>query len=158
MLRIAKILKSNGTDGGVLVSAPEYELETIQEPVYIIFDGLPVPFFILDCTPKGSVRYILHLNDVNSLSDAEELVGRDIFLEDEDEQDTRDEDFTGWTLLDKGVPCGTISGLEPIPGNPCLYLDRPDGTQILVPLHEDLILSADPASRTLNLNLPEGLW
>jgi hypothetical protein len=42
--------------------------------------------------------------------------------------------------------------MEPIPGNLCLYVG-----ETLVPLHPDLILSADPATRILDLDLPEGL-
>ena len=53
MLQIAKILKSNGVEGGLLVSAPEFDLETIKGPVLIEFDGLPVPFFMEECTPRG---------------------------------------------------------------------------------------------------------
>jgi len=79
------------------------------------------------------------------------VVGRELFADIEDEED--DEiDFTGWTILDKGKPIGICSGLEPIPGNPCLYIG-----DTLVPLHEDLILSIDEETRTLDLNLPEGL-
>ena len=46
MFRIAKVLKSNGISGDLLVSAPEVDLAEITGPVFIEFDGLPVPFFI----------------------------------------------------------------------------------------------------------------
>ena len=46
MQRIGQVLKSNGRDGELLVSfsgiAPE-EID-LEEPVFIEFDGLPVPF------------------------------------------------------------------------------------------------------------------
>ena len=46
MLQIAKILKSNGTDGGLLIGVRDIEVGQIdlQGPVFIEFDGLPVPF------------------------------------------------------------------------------------------------------------------
>jgi len=46
MIQIAKILRSDNTDGGILVGS-EYALEELagNEPVYIEFDGLKVPFF-----------------------------------------------------------------------------------------------------------------
>ena len=99
----------------------------------------------------GTDTCLIHLNDITSLADAEEVVGRGLFIEGEWEEE-EELDFTGWTLLNRGVQVGTVTGMEPIPGNLCLYVG-----DALVPLHEDLIISADPATRTLNLNLPDGL-
>ena len=177
MLQIAKILKSNGTDGGLLIGVHDIEVGQIdlQEPVFIEFDGLPVPFFIQDLQQRGNSKAIIHLNDIDSLADAEEVVGRALYIEGEWEEE-EEMDFTGWTLLNRGERVGTVTGMEPIPGNLCLYV-RPDrhsptrsanlgstsssfaGStgESLVPLHPDLILSADPAARTLDLDLPDGL-
>ncbi len=154
MLQIAKILKSNGTDGGVLIGLYDIAPEEIdlKEPVYIEFDGLPVPFFILDITPKGTSKAVIHLNDVVNLADADELTGRAVMADLEFEDETF-EDFTGWTVLDKGKKVGVCTGLEPIPGNPCLTIG-----EILIPLHEDFIIEANPARRELNLDLPQGLY
>ena len=76
MLQIAKILKSNGTDGGLLIGVRDIEVGQIdlQEPVFIEFDGLPVPFFIQDLQQRGTSKAIIHLNDITSLADAEEVM------------------------------------------------------------------------------------
>ena len=154
MLQIAKILKSNGTDGGLLIGLHDIDASEIdlEEPVYITFDGLPVPFFILDITPKGTSKAIIHLNDIRNLEDAEEVVGRHLSLDAEWEEET-DDDFTGWKVWDRGRELGVVTGVEPIPGNPCLYVG-----DIIFPLHPDFIVSADPAKRELRLELPEGLY
>ena len=168
MLAIARILKSYGTDGGLLVSS-DVDLESLEkgEPVYIVYDGLEVPFFISACTPKGS-RYILHLTDISTLEDADEVVGRDILADVAEEADGPD--FIGWTVYDAGaVPdsagaagrsgkarprlLGTVTDDAPIPGNYCLYVG-----ELMIPLHEDFIVSADPERRELVLNLPAGLY
>ena len=153
MLPVAKIIKSNGTSGDVLIGLLDFELSDFStlEPVYIYFDGLPVPFFLFLISPKGSTRAIVHLTDVDSLQDAEELVGREIFIDAEEDDDSL-EDFTGWTLYNGEHLVGVVEGLEDIPGNPCLIVE-----DALIPLHEDLIISADPATRTLVMDLPEGL-
>ena len=157
MLAVAKVIKSFGTDGGLLLSS-DVDLESLdfKEPVFIVFDGLQVPFFILDYQAKGA-RAVVHLNDVCNLEDAEELVGRTIYADVEVEDDG-EVDFTGWTILDRGTRIGTCTGIEPIPGNPCLYVKLDDGSEPLIPLHEDFVASVDEASRTLSLNLPEGLY
>ena len=206
MLNVAKILKSNGTDGGLLISSPvDFESLDFAEPVYLEFDGLQVPFFVQSCEARGS-RYIIHLNDVTSLEDAEEIVGRELFadvsVEDDDEPD-----YTGWKVYDAGSEAtfghsaaplyiGTVTGDEPIPGNYCIYvamdgagsgvssgLGTPAGPgkeagmpytghgsggnaampgaavrEILIPLHADFVVSADPYARELVLDLPVGLY
>ncbi len=165
MLQIAKILKSNGTDGGLLIGVRDIEVGQIdlQEPVFIEFDGLPVPFFIQDIHQRGTSKAIIHLNDIVNLEDAEEVVGRAIYIEGEWEEE-EEMDFTGWTLLNRGERVGVVTGMEPIPGNLCIYIRRDaDGShsgldpEPLVPLHPDLIISADADSRTLDLDLPDGL-
>ena len=158
MLRIGKSLKSNGTDGGLLVSAPEVELEQIEGPVYVEFDGLPAPFFFDDLSKRGSSRYIAHMTGVHSLKDAEEMVGRDILFDGEFEEDGSEEDFVGWTVFDRDFELGVVEDFEPIPGNFCLYVRTADDTQVMIPLHEDFIVSADPEARRLVLELPEGLY
>lgn len=153
MLQIAQVLKSNGTDGQLLLSFLDIAPEDIdlQEPVFIVFDGLPVPFFIERLSPKGSSRAIVHLTDTDSLTDAEELVGREICLDIEYEDDGF-EDFTGWTLYDGETLVGEVTGLEDIPGNPCLEVG-----DTLIPLHEDFIVEVNPINHILVMNLPEGL-
>ena len=158
MLRIAKVLKSNGVDGDVLVSAPDVALEDLQGPVLIDFDGLPAPFFIESCSRRGTGKYIVHLTDVCNLEDAEELVGRFLMSDEVEEEDDAVQDFTGWKVLNRGDYVGTVTDCEPIPGNLCLYLKpAEDADEIIIPLHEDLIISIDEDSLTLNLNLPDGL-
>ena len=113
MLQIAKILKSNGTDGGLLIGVRDIEVGQIdlQEPVFIEFDGLPVPFFIQDLQQRGTSKAIVHLNDITSLADAEEVVGRGLFIEGEWEEE-EELDFTGWTLMNRGERVGTVTGMD----------------------------------------------
>lgn len=160
MYRLAKILKSNGTSGDLLVSAPEVDLAEISGPVFIEFDGLPVPFFIEQCTPKGG-KYIVHLTDIDSLQDAEEVVGSYILSENNEEQfgsDDAEPDFCGWKVFDGRHYIGKVSGIAPIPGNCCLYIEREDKEEIMIPLHPDFISEIHEEQEELRLNLPEGLY
>ena len=157
MRGIAKILKSHGTDGGILIGLYDIDIQDIDttEPVFIEIDGLPVPFFIESLQQRGNTRAIAHLTDVRDLRDAEELVGLELLAEgEEDEEDI--EDFMGWTLYDGDRLIGTVNDMAPIPGNLCLYVQTPRGEE-MIPLHEDLVRDVDPDTRTLVLELPEGL-
>ena len=158
MLSVAKILKPFGTDGGVLVGLRSILPEDLKsdEPVYLVFDGLPVPFFVEDCTPKGPSKAIIRLTDIRNPEDAAELAGKEIFMDVESEDDDSP-DFEGWTLLRRGELLGTVSGVEPIPGNVCLYVNTPAGNSVMVPLNENLVISVDEAGQVLDLDLPDGL-
>lgn len=157
MLKVAQVLKSNGTDGELLMSFLEVGPEDIdrEEPVYIYFDGLPVPFYFESFNQRGTNRALVRLTGVHSLRDADELAGRDVFADYFETEE--DEDLTGWKVLSEdGTPIGTITAYEDIPGNLCIYVDTADGERLL-PLHDDLVLSMDDSARTLTLRIPEGL-
>lgn len=166
LLQIARVLKSNGTEGEILIGFREISPEDLNqtEPVFITFDGLPVPFFIESFSRKGTNRALAHLTGVKNLQDAEELVGKDIFVKPDviHEYENADngltvDDLIGWSLLDaEGKAVGEITDYEDIPGNTCLYVETKGG-QVMVPLHEDLILSVDEDSKTISVNVPEGL-
>ena len=157
MQRIAQVLKSNGRDGELLLGfvgiAPE-DIDT-QEPVFIEFDGLPVPFYFDSFTPRGTRRALVRLTGVRSLQDADELAGAAVYADYFEEE--QEEDFTGWTVLDaEGHVVGTAEDYEDIPGNTCLWVQTAKG-QVLLPLHEDLVVSIDPERRELSLRVPDGL-
>ena len=158
MLRIAQVLKSNGTEGELLLSFFDVAPEDIdlQEPVFICFDGLPVPFYFESFVPRGVNRALVRLTGVYSLKDADELSGAAVYA-DYFEQE-QEEDLTGWTVrTPEGLCIGTVADYEDIPGNTCLWVRRPDGAEVLLPFHEDLVCSLDDSSRTLVLSVPEGL-
>jgi len=158
MLKIAQVLKSNGTDGGLLLSFLEVSPEDIdlEEPVFVYVDGLPVPFYFESFTPRGNNRAIVHITGVHNLKDADELAGAAVYADYFEEEDA-DEDFTGWTVLDaSGATVGTVTGYEDIPGNLCIYVQTPGG-EVLLPLHQELVISVDPSARILTLEIPEGL-
>lgn len=155
--QIAKVLKSNGTDGGLLMGFRDIDPNEISlaEPVFIDYDGLPVPFFIESLTPRGNGRALVRLNDITSLADAEEIVGRAVWADWEEEasEETDFSDLVGWTVLG----AGEVTDFVDIPANPCLEIQTKNGTSVLVPFHEDLILSVDPEARVLEMDIPDGL-
>ena len=128
----------------------------LQEPVFIEFDGLPVPFYFESFTPKGNNRALVQLTGVCNLKDADELAGADVYA-DYFEED-QEEDFTGWTVRDQdGREVGSVSAFEDIPGNTCLWVQRADGQEILLPLHQDLVLGVDENKHILTLTIPDGI-
>ena len=162
-MQIATVLKSNGTDGELLIGLKGISAEDIntKEPVFIQCDGLPVPYFIENLTQRGTGKALVRLTGITTLDESEELCGRSITVRQEDYPDLEEEEsldaLIGWTLLDeKGLKVGPVVGVEDIPGNPCIEVRTKNG-QHLLPLHEDLVLSVNPETRTLQMKIPEGL-
>ena len=163
LLQIAQVLKSNGTEGEIILGFRDFGPEDIdlQEPVFTYFDGLPVPFFIESFSKKGNSKAVVRLTGVSNLEDAEEIAGKAVYgetdiyeIEDEESLDS----LIGWTLLDEnGKVAGEISDYEDIPGNPCIYLETPGG-QVMLPLHEDLVLEVNDKEKTIMMRIPEGLF
>jgi len=159
MFQIAQVLKSNGTDGELVLSFRTVNPGEVNltEPVFINFDGLPVPFFIESLIKRGSSKALVHLTDISSNEDALEVVGQPVWAREEDYEElaSDEEDFTylvGWTL--EGV--GEITGFIDIPSNPCIEVSY-KGSTVVVPLNEDLITKVCEKKRTIRMNLPEGI-
>ena len=151
-----KVLKSWGTDGRVVMSLSGVDPEgfDLDEPVFITFDGLPVPFFIESIEPKGN-RLIAKLEDIDTLEAAEEIVGREVRLgEDEDGED--DDSIVGMIVRNAadGRLVGPVTGVDDFAGNTCLAVDY-NGKEVILPFHEDLVVECDDS--TLTLTIPDGL-
>ena len=188
--QIAQVLKSNGTDGELVMGFREIAPEDISlnEPVFIVFDGLPVPFFIESFTKRGNSKALVRLTDICSMEDAEELAGKAVYVEEESLPEmTLEEDgyaaLIGWLLLAPEIPdqvgndgeavgddgktslpattgnlyeVGEIIDFIDIPNNPCIEVDTKNGA-VMIPLHEDLILSVDPENLEIIMQIPAGL-
>ena len=155
--QVAQVLKSNGTDGELVMGFREIAPEDInlQEPVFIIFDGLPVPFYIEEFTKRGNTKALVHLTDITSMEDVEEITGKAVYIEAEQLPEMSIEEdgyaaLVGWMLLMPAeeeeptlIEVGEITDFLDIPNNPCIEVETENGA-VMIPLHEDLILSVDP--------------
>ena len=211
MQQVAQVLKSNGTDGELVMSFREIAPEDINlsEPVFIIFDGLPVPFFIESFTKRGNSKALVRLTDICSQEDVDEIAGKAVYVDDSQipELSLEEDGFAalvGWMLLaieeipdqvgdddriigdddrivgeipdqvgnDKRIDTddkkslsalagnlyevGEITDFIDIPNNPCIEVETENGA-VMIPLHEDLILSIDPEYQEIIMTIPEGL-
>ena len=171
--QIAQVLKSNGTDGELVLGFREIAPEDISlnEPVFIVFDGLPVPFFIESFTKRGNSKALVRLTDISSMEDVEEIAGKAVYVQEDSLPELSIEEdgyaaLIGWMLLapaeedaqeDMEVEeVGEIIDFIDIPNNPCIEVDTKNGA-IMIPLHEDLILSVDPENLEIVMQIPAGL-
>ena len=151
-----KVLKSWGAAGEVVLSRPADSPQdlNVQEPVFIEFDGLPVPFYFESLQEKGN-RLIVKFEDVDTLAQAEELVGREVRFaaEEEEEEDT----LIGLKVRDSRSRriVGEIVDFSDYGGNIVLTVETKDRGEVLLPLHEELIVNIH--GEVITLDIPEGL-
>jgi 16S rRNA processing protein RimM len=169
MLQIAQVLKSNGTDGELVMGFREIAPEDInlQEPVFIVFDGLPVPFYIESFSKRGNTKALVRLTGICSMEDVEEITGKAVYIEEDQlpEMSLEDDGYAalvGWMLLTPAedeealIEVGEIRDFLDIPNNPCIEVETENGA-VMIPLHEDLILSVDPEYQEIIMQIPAGL-
>ena len=173
--QVAQVLKSNGTDGELVMGFREIAPEDInlKEPVFIFFDGLPVPFFIESFQKRGQTKALVRLTDIRSQEDVEEIAGKGIFVEDSNLPEMSIEEdgyaaLVGWTVLmpadtaghetEDGAlyEVGVITDFMDIPNNPCIEVETINGA-VIIPLHEDFIISLDPEYQEIIMTIPDGL-
>ncbi len=179
--QIAQVLKSNGTDGELVLGFREIAPEDINlnEPVFIVFDGLPVPFYIESFTKRGNSKALVRLTDICSMEDVEEIAGKAVYIEESQLPEMSIEEdgyaaLVGWTVLTPEIPdqvgddemtgndemtlieVGEITDFIDIPNNPCIEVETENGA-VMIPLHEDLILSVDPEYQEIIMQIPAGL-
>ena len=167
--QVAQVLKSNGTDGELVMGFREIAPEDInlQEPVFIIFDGLPVPFFIESFAKRGNTKALVHLTDICSMEDVEEIAGKAVYVSAESMPEmSLEEDgyaaLVGWFVLTPSedeselYEVGEITDFMDIPNNPCIEVETENGA-VIIPLHEDFILSLDPENQEIIMQIPAGL-
>ena len=179
MLQVAQVLKSNGTDGELVMSFRSIVPEDInlQEPVFIVFDGLPVPFFIESFTKRGNSKALVRLTGIHCQEDVDEISGKAVYIEESEAPElSLEEDgfaaLVGWILLTPStspndseevspedmelIEVGEITDFIDIPNNPCIEVETENGA-VMIPLHEDLVLSIDPEYQEIIMQIPEGL-
>ena len=166
LLRVAQVVKSYDVNGEVVIRLSSGVLEDYnfkKEPVFIIFDGLPVPFFITSFKSKGTNGALVKFETINDFSHSEELVKKEIFVDsttvdpdsiEMDEDEAMAAFLTGFKVKDQsGKQVGEISDYYNYPSNPCIELNG----KFLVPFNEDLIIKLDPKKRVISMTIPGGL-
>ena len=166
LLPVAQIVKSYDVNGEVVIRLSSGILEDYnfkKEPVFIFFDGLPVPFFITSFKTKGSNGALVKFETINDLSHSEELLKKEILVDsstidpdsiDMDEDQAMAAFLMGFKVKDQnGKLVGEISDYYNYPNNPCIELNG----KHLVPFNEELILKLDNKKRVIAMTIPGGL-
>ncbi len=161
--QVGVVGRTHGLDGYLFISYlavfPE-DLDSIDY-LFILQDGLLVPFPLIEMEFKTKDQALIKLDFINSKDEARNLLGSEIFLPKnqlvEQTQNIDLEHYIGYSIIiDQDILIGIISNYLDIPNNPLFELQYL-GKEILIPAQTPFIQEVDQDKRIIYMILPEGL-
>ena len=132
-----------------------------MESVFIEINGRPVPFFIAESDFHSADLLNMKLVDYDTADKINEFKGCRVFLTSDDALNPHSdnyEDLTGFSVFDENEnKIGTVSSIIQNPRQWLLNILYVKEKEILLPMHEDLILTIDNEKKTIIVKIPEGL-
>lgn len=157
--RVTKLF--GGSDGGGVVlslydSFPE-DFDPAEYPLFVQIDSLDVPLWCASFERRGAAGAVVSFDDLDTPRRAEELVGRELRIPVDAEQDDEFymEDLIGFTVEADGHN-GIMTDYYDSDANPLFGIDFGEGER-LIPAVEDFIAAIDFERRHIRMVLPEGL-
>lgn len=166
-VKIGEVTKTHNLQGEVVISTDRDLLERYaDEPVFIQLDGAPVPYFISDegLTVRNHTSYIVKFDYVDTLEQAERLVGCEVLFEREvlEEEGQDQPDYDIFELIDFEVrdqvsgKTGKVTDVADYSGNVVLTIAILD-KEILLPLSEHYVCEIDFENGQLQVQIPQEL-
>ena len=160
---VGRISRINGYDGSVSVRLEKSFLDKIPEmkSVFLEINGKPVPFFISLSEYSGGDILKLKFEGYESYEKVSEFTGCRVYLTTTSEETLSAEksgDIPGFKVFHQNKNLiGTVKEIVQNPGQDLLKIISPENKEILIPFHEDFIISLDTKKKTIRVKLPEGL-
>lgn len=166
LVPIGKITKPHGIEGRLEIVYPDaVYADLLFEHIFVMHEGLPVPYMVKERTSKNHTADLLKLYEIESDFDALRLKDCEVFVEKSclEAQSFQEGGFTlasliGYTVYEsKEGLIGHVLAIDTSSANTLLLLEHPDGFQFSVPFHDDLVQGIVPEVHEIILTLPEGL-
>lgn len=162
--KIGRVLKTHGLEGGLVIDIDPAYLELFGSSRFVFLDlnGSIVPFLIEGVQQEDPL--IIFLEDITDPESAAQIAPADLLLPSHEVPDapSREEgpDFswaTGFTVVSgEQVMVGQILRVESYPQQSMAFVSW-QGREIMLPLHDELIMEVDDAAKSIKLEIAEGL-
>ena len=134
------------------------EWDPTSEPLFVEIDSLAVPLYCDHFERRGRAGANVRFADFDTQRRAEELVGKELYMELDDEEDDDEfymEDLIGFSV-EVGKMRGVVTDYYDSDMNPLLGIDFGEGER-LIPAAEEFIVRIDFERQKMKMILPEGL-
>ncbi len=163
-IKLGLITRPHSYKGQLILKLNQISFDDIikMEWVFVIIDGLPVPFFVEEYSDKSPDTLIIKLEDIYDEGQAKEFSNKEVYISktgiSENQQSIMISGLIfGYEVIDKKEGyIGDIDTVIESPFNPLIRIvNKPK--EILLPLNEDFILNIDEKEKKLYVDYPEGL-
>lgn len=161
---LGKIAKKFSFKGEVLVYLDTDEPEDYEdlESVFVDFHKNLVPFFIENAALHKNNFLRVKFEEVDSEADADEIIGRDIYLPLSMLPPLEGNKFyyhevISFTIIDQNIgEVGKITAINDTTAQPLFEVEQ-DGRDFFIPMIDQFIIEVDRKNKKIIMNLPEGI-
>ncbi len=164
MVNVARIVRSQGKRGELRLRFYEIKPADLKAPpvVFVGKEGVLKRYEVESFSPKGKDAD-LKLRGVDSLSQADGLAGKEVYLPRESLK--RPEagsyyvfDLVGCSVVTReGEVIGRVRDVDPGGAGDLLVVEAGGGKEILIPFQESICLAVDLEKKVILIDPPEGL-
>lgn len=163
-IRFGRFAKTHGNSGDITIKADSKYIDSIENVKYVfanIENGL-VPFEIVRFSIRNSDTLQLTLVELNSLIEAEKLIGLEVFIQVDIKNEVEENNPSSFIINQymikdkKEGDIGLVMDILEINNNP-LFKIIIGKKEILIPYNEAFIEKIDHDKRIIFMDLPEGL-
>lgn len=159
-VRIGYVIRTHGVHGHLRIAFDDNCKElSVTEALYFLVKGVYLPFFIREISWFNNGDALVLLEEFSNREEADQYARRPVFgptayLIAEEEAES---DLIGYRIQDAVAgDMGQVTAIADM-GAYLLLTVIHGGRELLIPLHDDLIIRADETLKILYTRLPEGL-
>ena len=156
--------KTHGVNGQIVLRLTNLSTDSVKELewVFLLFEGLPVPFFVETWTERPPDSFLVSLEDVLTIEQAQKLVHKEVLVQNKTISNNKNltlsfKSYMGYAVIDKTKGhIGELIDILDFNNNTVMEV-RQGNKEIMIPLQNEFITSIDAKAKSIHVILPEGL-
>ena len=160
LVKAGFIIKTHGFEGHLKVAIEESLVGSLDELKFLFLEieSMHIPFYVTSMDIRDGF-VLIKLEGVNTKEDAQKYNGTKLFIDRKyvgDEKETELLHLSGYIVMHNKEQVGVIKDTQQFPHQLMAILQRGE-QEILIPLHDGFVVDIDHDTKTLELDLPQGL-
>lgn len=169
LIEIGYITKLHGLKGEMQATITDPVFDDVKRCPYLVvcLDGIYVPFFLTDYRFRSATSILFSFDGIDTQAKAAPFCGQTLYFDrrcftrrEEEQYDAdveEEQGYIGYQIIDRVLgTIGPVTGIDDQTAN-VLFLVEYQGSEIMIPAADDLVLEIDDSARTILMDLPQGL-
>ena len=163
-IQVGKLQKTHGLKGGLQASIDLYDPEILSDAkvLFVEIKNAFAPYFVENINISGSKAIVL-FDEIKDVNQANTLRGLSLYVSTEhfpaiqDDESWQYDDIIGYTIVDKTHgELGKIEDVFETTGQDLIAMIYKE-KEVLIPVVEQIILKVNKKTKTMEVQLPDGL-